>query len=320
MSNATKIWLIISAALILVGGIVFGGVMAELNWDFSKLSTVKYQTNEYELNEGFQNISIETDTADIVLVPSENGKSSVVCYEQKNLKHSVTVKDETLVIEVVDTREWYEHIGIFFSTPKITVYLPQSEFGKLSVRSDTGDVKIPKDFKFRSIDISQSTGDATNYASASDYIKIKTSTGDIRVENISAGMLDLTASTGNVTAADVTSDGSVKIDISTGRTNLSNITCKNVVSDGSTGDMILKNVIAVEKISIKISTGDISLSGCDAAEIFLKTSTGDVKGNLLSDKVFFAESNTGKVNVPKTMTGGRCEIYTSTGNIKIEIK
>ncbi len=320
MSKITKIWLIIAVSFVLIGCIVFGGVMTMLKWDFTKLSTDKYETNDYEIAENFNNISIITDTADILFMPSENQKTSVVCHEQKNAKHSVTTKDGTLVIEAVDTRKWYEHIGINFSTPKITVSIPQDEYGALFVKSSTGNVEIPKDFKFENIDISESTGNVTNYASASENIIIKTSTGNIRVENVSAGTLDLSVSTGGVAVSNVTCEGDIKIKVSTGKTNLTNIDCKNVVSNGDTGAISLKNVIAAEKFSIERSTGDVKFDGCDATEIFVETDTGDVRGSLLTDKIFIVQTDTGNVDMPKTATGGKCEIATSTGDINIRIK
>ena len=64
MSKITKIWLIIAASLVLVGCIIFGGVMTMLKWDFTKLSTGKYETHNYEIDEKFNNISIVTDTAE----------------------------------------------------------------------------------------------------------------------------------------------------------------------------------------------------------------------------------------------------------------
>jgi len=82
----------------------------------------------------------------------------------------------------------------------------------------------------------------------------------------------------------------------------------------------LKNVNAAEKFSIERSTGDVKFDGCDAAEVFVKTDTGDVTGTLLSEKVFIVETDTGKVDVPKTVNGGRCEITTDTGDINISIK
>ncbi|MBR4073716.1 MAG: DUF4097 family beta strand repeat protein [Clostridia bacterium] len=320
MSKKTKIWLIIAASLILIGCIIFGGAMTLFKWDFKKLSTVKYETNNYEINEKFNNISIISDTADIVLTPAENVKASVVCCEQKNVKHSVAVKEDTLVIELVDRRKWYEHIGINFGTQKITVYIPQGEYGLLSVKSDTSDVEIPDNFKFESIDISVSTGDVKCLASALEKAKIKASTGDICVENISADTLELSASTGKITANSITCEGDVKIKVSTGKTSLTDIECKNLVSKGSTGKISLENVIAKEKFSINRDTGDISFKKCDAAEIFVETDTGDVTGSLLSEKVFITKTSTGDIDVPKTITGGKCEITTDTGDIKIEIE
>jgi len=319
MRRTTKLWLIIAATLVLVGGIIFGGVMTVFEWDFTKLSTVKYETNDYEINEAYKNILIQTNTADIVFLPSENSKTSIVCHEQKKAKHSVTVNDGTLVIEIVDTRKWYEHIGIIFSAPKITVYIPQGEYGTLSVNGSTGDVKIPNDFKFESIDISISTGSVKCLASTLEQIKIKTSTGDICVENVLADTIDLSVSTGSVTVSEVTCKGDIKINVSTGKTNITDIDCKNVVSSGSTGDIFLKNVIATEKFTVERSTGKVKFEGSDAAEILVKTDTGDVTGNLLTDKVFITQTDTGSIDVPKTVTGGRCEITTDTGNIKINI-
>lgn len=319
MKKHTKIWLIIAASLVLIGSVAFVSVMTMLGWDFTKLSTVKYETNEYEIDEGYKNISIITDTADVVLVAGESSKTSVVCLEQNNVKHRVTVQDDTLVIEVDDTRKWYEYIVINFGTPKITVCIPQGKYGALSVRASTGDIDIPKDFSFKDVDISLSTGDVEFRASASDIIKIKASTGDIRIGNISAGALDLSVSTGRVKAFDVICKGDVKIDVSTGYTGMTDVECKSVISSGSTGTISLTRVIAQERFEIERSTGDVELGDSDAAEIYIKTDTGDVRGTLLSGKAFIVNTDTGKAFYPKETTGGRCEITTDTGDIIIDV-
>lgn len=82
----------------------------------------------------------------------------------------------------------------------------------------------------------------------------------------------------------------------------------------------MKNVISKEKFSIERSTGDVMFDSCDAAEILVKTDTGDIKGSLLSDKVFITQTDTGSVDVPKTVIGGKCEITTDTGDIRIKIQ
>lgn len=319
MRTATKIWLIVAASLVAVGGIIFGSVMTVLKWDFTKLSTVKYEINNYEIDEAYQNIAIVTDTADIQFVPTEGTVTSVECHEQKNLKHSVTVKDGTLIIELVDTRKWYEHIGIGFGTSKMTVNMPRGEYDALSIKSSTGDMEISKDFKFESMDITASTGDVTNYASAAESMKIKTNTGDIRAEGLSAGSLAISVSTGKVNVTDVTCEGDVSIRVSTGDSKLTGVACKNVISSGDTGKLSMTNVIAAGRFTIERDTGDVKFDGCDAAEIRVKTSTGNVTGSLLSEKIFVTNTSTGNVKVPECVTGGKCSITTSTGDIRITI-
>lgn len=314
-----KIWFVIAASLVIVGLIMFAVVMTANNWDFAKLGTGKYETNTYGITEEFHSISIKTDTADILFIATDDETCKVVCYDQENIKYSVNVQDGKLVIDTADDREWYEYIGMNFNTAEVTVYLPANEYTSLYIKESTGDIEIPKEFKFADVDISVSTGDVKFYASALELIKIKASTGSIRVENISAGALDLSVSTGKVTVSDLDCTRDVNIKVSTGKSNLTDIRCRNLTSRGDTGDISLKNVIVTEKLSIKRSTGDVRFDRSDAAEIFVQTDTGEVTGSLLSDKIFIARSDTGRVNVPKTVTGGKCEITTDTGDIRITV-
>lgn len=299
MRRTTKVWLIIAASLVLIGCVLFAGVMSLLEWDFTKLSTVSYETNTYEISEAFDGISINTDTADIAFAFSDNGKCTVECHEEEDEKHSVSVKDGTLIIALNDERSVHNHIGLNFDSPKITICLPQTEYTTLLIREDTGDVEMPKTFIFKNVDITVSTGDVDFCASASEKVIIKTSTGDICVKDVSAGILELS--------------------VSTGKAILSDIVCQSVISSGSTGDIFFNNVIAAELFSIERSTGDVKFEGSDAAEIVVKTNTGDVAGSLLSEKVFVTQTNTGDVDVPPSTSGGICTVTTSTGDIKLDI-
>ncbi len=319
MSKTTKRWFIIATLLTVIGCILMGGVMIVLKWDFFKLSTVTYETNEYTVDEAFQGLSITTDTADIVLAPSENGQVSVVCHEQTNQKHTVSVENDTLVVKRNDTRKWYEYIGIHFGTPRITVYLPEGAYSALTIKESTGDVEIPKNFTFERIDVIASTGDVTVHASATDTLRVKTDTGSIRAENLSAGALDLAVSTGKVTLSQIACEGDVSVKVSTGKADLNGVTCQNFTSTGSTGSLSIHHVIAAEAFTIRCSTGDVRFDHCDAATISVTTNTGDVGGTLLTAKRFVTETSTGSVRVPQTESGGKCEIKTSTGDITITI-
>lgn len=320
MSRSTKIWLVVAAILVVAGIVLFSVVMWQTAFDFDKLSTGNYITNAYTISEGFDKLSMDTDTASIVFALSQDGTCKVECYEEEKAKHTVTVEGDTLVVKVTDHRQWYDHIGIHFDSPKITVYLPKTAYTALSIHDGTGIIQLPTELTFESVDITTDTGSVNCFAIVSGLLKIKTSTGKICVENTSVGAAELSVSTGLVTVSQVNCIEGMNVHISTGRANLTDIACKNFTSSGDTGDIALKRVIAEEKITIKRSTGDVMFDGSDAAGIFVETDTGDVTGRLLMAKVFVASSDTGTVRVPRSIIGvGRCEIRTDTGDIIITV-
>lgn len=314
----TKIWLIVAASLVAAGLILFAGVMTVLNWNFAgAFSGMGTYTNEHGIYEEFGDISIDTDTADINFMPTEENYCKVECHEFKNVTHTVESRDGTLKISILDTRKWYQRM-FSWGTPGITVYLPSGDYGQLTVTESTGKIEVPSDFSFKSINITTSTGNVRISASATDSVTVKTSTGDILMDSVSASSMDLTASTGKITAQNLDLSGNLSIKVSTGKTELNNVKCNTLNSDGSTGDVALRGVVA-DKMTVERSTGDVKLDGSDAGEIYIKTDTGSVKGSLLSEKVFIVKSHTGSIKVPESVTGGKCKIETDTGDIKITV-
>lgn len=320
MNKNVKIWLIIAITLILIGVITFTCIMTVNNWNFKLLSTEKFVSNTYDIKEDYKNITITTSTADIQFVPSKNSDSSIICYENVKENHSVYVENDTLIIIQNNAKKWYEYIGISFEKPTITVSIPQDKYGNLTVESSTGNVVIPKEYLFDNINICCSTGYVSNSASASEIIKIKTSTGKIDIQNVMSNNIDVSVSTGNISVRDISCEENINVNVSTGKANVTDVKCKNLISDGSTGKISLNNVIATEKFNIERSTGNIEFINSDASEIIAKTDTGDIKGTLLTDKVFITKTDTGSIQVPKSTSGGKCELTTDTGDIKIDFK
>ncbi len=320
MKKISKIWLGIGAALLGIGIVALVIALAMNGFDFSKFSTVKYQTNTHEITQEFDKISLNTTTADIVFTQSENGKNEIVCVEKENLKHSVLVENGTLSIQEKDEREWYEHIDFYSGQTKLTVCLVDVDYENLLIKTSTGDLEIGENFSFKQAEITASTGDVSWQAKVLESLKIKTSTGDICVKNTSVGRLDLSVSTGDIKVENAVVSSELRAEVDTGKTQLISVECENLITNGDTGDILLRNVIASGKMTIERSTGDIKFEKCDGAELSIKTSTGDVKGTLTSDKVFIIDTDTGEKSVPQTTTGGRCEITTSTGDIILSIE
>lgn len=319
MNKAVKGWLIVAAVLVVLGVILFTGVMNANGWDLDKLSTDTYTTNILEVDGDFEKISIDVETTGIEFAPAGSGRCRIVCFEEEKVKHSASVQNGTLVIDTVDTRKWYEHFSFSFSQPKMTVYLPQKEYDSLFIETDTGDIAIPKDFFFDTLKIDGDTSDVDCSASAAHDIEIKLSTGDIRLEEIATEQLRLTTDTGRIQINTADVSANIRIETDTGTVELTDTSCHDLYAESDTGSITLKNVIGEGSFIVKSDTGDITFDRSDAAEISAETDTGDITGTLLSDKVFLTETSTGRIAVPKTVTGGKCELKTSTGDVKIEV-
>ena len=319
MKTVTKILLVAAALLVLAGALLFTAVMAKNNWNFAALSTDDYVTNSYPVPKDIQSISIRTDTENIVFLPSDAKGCRVEITEKKEEPHWVAVEDGTLRIEEPEKEDWSFSLSLPLAEPKIAVYLPKGEYADLFIEESTGKIDIPEDFRFDSISLTASTGDVSCRASAGGAISIKTSTGDICVENLTAEGLRLTVTTGRVEVRSVSCEGTVEVLVSTGKTELVYVSCGSLTSPGSTGDITMKNVTAAGTVSVERSTGDVRFEACDAAELEIETDTGDVKGSLLTEKVFIVRSDTGRIKVPESITGGKCKVTTDTGAIEITV-
>ena len=281
MRKSTMIWLIVAASLTLLGALIFTCAMSMAGWDFTKLSTAEYETNIHEITGDFADISIDTITADVTILPSTDGKCRVECYEQKGLIHTVKIDGETLKITVSDTRNWYDNIGINSASASIKIYLPEG---------------------------------------VCRGINVTTTTGDIRMENLSIRGFKFMLTTGDVYLSNVVCTGGNFISGSTGDITLKNVSVGNLTASIGTGSTTLESVIAQGKLDINCTTGDVKFDKCDASEIFVETNTGNVTGTLLSDKIFTTKTTTGDVHVPSCKQGGKCAIKTTTGDIEISIK
>lgn len=262
--------------------------------------TSSYETNTFEIDEDFKNITIDTETEDIIFLPSQDEICKVVFYEKTSKKHTSIVENEALVIKYEDEEKWYKNL-FNFGKSKITVYLPKNEYDNITIDVTTGDIQIKDEFKLESINIDVTTGDISLNKIVACEINMSITTGDVILDNINCS-------------------GNITLDSTTGDVMLNKINCKGLKSTGTTGDIELDYVIATEKIHIERSTGDVEFDEMDAGEIFIDVSTGDVEGRLLSEKIFIVDTSTGKRRVPETTSGGICKITTSTGDIIITIK
>lgn len=236
---STKKWLGIAAFFIALGLVVFAGAMTACGWDFIWLGTVEYVESRHEIDGEFQDIEIDAATADVMIMPSKDGKCRMACLEEKKVRHTAEVVDGTLRIYAEDERKWYEHIGVGFAGAHITVYVPDGACGGIYVDVSTGDVCVT-DISCESFASEGSTGDVIlRNVLAAERIFVERSTGDVEFDGCDAGEIFVNVSTGDVTGS-LLSGKIFRVETSTGDV--------DVPEDGDGG-----------VCEINTSTGDIDL-------------------------------------------------------------
>ena len=325
MKSSGKKLAVIGALLCVAGLLVALIVLGMTDFDVSKLAGNKFTEKTHTVTEDFSLIGVTVNTADVELVFADDGVCRVVCSETEWLNYKVYVENGCLYIEAVNKAKWYNRLDIknLFGTwgeDKVIVYLPKTEYDAISAESDTGDIKLLDDFSFESISAKSDTGDILIRVSAKDKIWTSTNTGDIVLDTASANDIHAETDTGLIMMSSVEANYFNGIETNTGEITFENCKAKTVEIISDTGDVTFRLSEAEESINIKTDTGNVIFDRADAGEIYVKTDTGNVKGTLLSDKVFLVETDTGKVNVPKTITGGRCEITTDTGDVNITVE
>ena len=270
-----------------------------------------------EINGDIADVTIITDTADVTVLAS-SGEFYVECARDKKLELSVRVADGKAIIELVGDRPWPAN-WFTADNQKVTVYLPFGDYGTLEIETHTGDVEL-NSLNLVSLMVTSHTGDieASNI-NVSTTAMIATDTSDTELYDSTLTHLNAKATTGDISVSRVEAD-SVQIEVTTGDIEVEDLNCQTDVQiKATTGDIEMHSVFTADTLRINTTTGNVNFRSIDGAEVYINATTGDVRGSFASDKIIFAETTTGKVNVPKLTTGGRCEITTTTGDINVTI-
>ena len=210
--RSTKKMLILGCVLIALGVGLFAGAIGLNGWKIEGLDGEVFNVKKYDINESFDSVVINTDTADIAIMPSENGNCIVECRDLTKITHTAEVKNGVLEIRVVDERKWYEKL-MSFASPSIKVYLPDAEYKELKIDEATGDVDIEGGLTFKDINIDLSTGDVKMDTTFADNVNIDVTTGDVLLKELFC-------------------NNKLSIKLTTGDMELSNVKCVELESDG----------------------------------------------------------------------------------------
>ena len=232
MNRHFRTFLLVIGGALLVGGSAVFAVGCKTIKNTGK-------TREFDLtSQSIKSFNFDCDTSNIEFIATTDATMKIVYKESEKIFHTEEVKDNTLFIKQEDNLKWYERIFTFDFTPKkATIYLPASSFETLKIKNSTGDIKIPYDFSFNSVDISLSTGDIEFNSDVANDCKIESSTGDIELNNVATKTLFVKRSTGKLSMNKVNVSESITIRGSTGDTYLNEVRASSLDLTSSTGDI-----------------------------------------------------------------------------------
>lgn len=330
-------FLIVGCSLLVLGLVTSVVTLAVNQFDVGELAD-DLISKTYDIEGDFNKIECDLDITDLSIYLSNDGVNRAVCLEKENITFDIKVEDQKLKIVEDNQSKWWEFS--YYSHTDIMLFLTKETYESLSIDTDTGDIDVSDAFTFENVNINGSTGEvifggkveekltinlstgeASLFKVQTKDLEIKITTGKISIlESLISNNANLSYSTGNVYIKDSEVNGDFTVIGKTGDIFVENMNSKNVNIKLSTGECELIDFIASGDMKVESSTGSIKLDGCDAANLEIKTSTGNINGTLLTSKIFNAVSDTGKVSVPETYSGGICKLTSDTGNISISYK
>ena len=274
--------------------------------------------NSYDDFSTFENIEINTLTADVSIRISSNGKNSVACSELKGFEHNVSVTDNTLVITQPEADKWYEK-AYTLTRSSIVIFLNENKFDTLTINGKNGSVYSHSVLTFNNVSIHLNSGNVEWDSDVLNNFTVEVKKGNVKLEDATLNLAKIEAETGDVEALNCSISNQIILDINTGDVfiNECDLNCSNATI--KTGYVNFSNVIAKSQIFVSVESGGIYFTSCDASHIDAIVKYGNIKASFLSGKKINANAPDGNIDIPENSDGGDCNLSTNTGSIKVEI-
>lgn len=141
------------------------------------------QSNNKKIIEdsSFTNIDVLTDNADVVIEPTKSSEVTVEytgASKKKKFNFDADVKGETLSVQLEQKRPFFFSFGFHSGDLKLTISVPEKQYGNLQVESDNGRIDIEE--------------------LNSEHVYLETDNGQIQVRNIEAKTVDVETDNGKV--------------------------------------------------------------------------------------------------------------------------
>ncbi len=255
----------------------------------------------------FESIKISEGFSDVIILPSETEDCLVRFTSIEGIHRYCEIgNDGTLYITYIDNRNWFEKLGGFwYEESMVTLYLPHNKYYKLEIDVKSSDVFVSNEFEFQCVEITTSSGDIDFQADVGDMnAKLKSTSGDITLSNISKGGFGIESSSGDVTLNNVHLCEKLIINNDDIANELNNIYDSFALSVG---------------ITVKTVSGDVEINDVRTLDLFIETTSGEIELNDVYNYLALqVESTSGDIDADNTMSLANASFKTTSGDISFE--
>ena len=319
MKDGTKIALLAAGILLLLGvGAMIGGMRA-LRFDFTRLGTADPVTRTAEFTEPITDISLKGVHCETVLKPAPDGVCRVVFTGGEKLLLHASAESGTLTVSVEDGRKWYEMIGVFSFSDGLTVFLPEREYGSLTVELTSGSLEIPEDFVFSALTVQNVSG-AVKLAASADRLNVHTTSGAISVNGVRAKQAEIGSTSGSIRLSEVNAEETLTVETTSGSVTLEKCSAREIFACSTSGGIRLSEADAEDTLTVESISGGIRLDGGQAQKTEITSSSGSVKGTVTGEYLYDVRTSSGSISVPESGGSRLFRVTTSSGSVRIEQK
>lgn len=299
----TQKWLMIAAALLLVGLMLVLSVLAFYWGDWTAFNTAEPMepVNQSVAGGEVTKLQVELDNEDVRLVHTEDDSFHVQWYEGSSPRFQLELgEDGTLKIEQSSFSEPLVQIDFSAVSRALLIEVPASFTGTTELTNTAGDIAI------RDLDLPGNL--RCNSTSGSVDLRDVGVAGDLEAETVS----------GEIQALGVSTSGTMTMISTAGDQQITRLQAKTLYLHSTSGQMELGQLQVSDDLTIGTTSGDVIWQDLDAEQIQISTTSGEVEGMLSGHYQVVAESTSGEIDVTGAVMGTRlATIQTVSGDIKI---
>lgn len=295
------ITLIIGLSFTTVGVIIYGGDFEKIKDAFSRDSDYTFASKE-GLDE-VEDLNINLKEGSVKLIVYDEVGYKVDFYESEYDKKTITYENNTLNIKQT-RKNIINFFNIKFISKKITtvnIYLPKSFNGNTTIKTTSGDIAI-EDYNFNSLELDVSSGNINlNKVLVDKETNVEATSGNIKINQLESQELYVKSTSGNMELK----NSNIEIDTSL------KITSGNVKVEKTLSPKILINAVS----------GNVNLINIESNNIDVNVTSGNVKVNVvdeLSNYKIDAKVTSGSLYYQGTKING--SLYNPNGSKEIKLR